>query len=172
LNSAAAPTATFSTAIPTTDFDISSLMSSELASLYPSTNPYARACLSYNSAVDQCALMLATLTAPAAIESGATKCYCQVSSSMNNGAFDAIVSSCESYIRTAPQFTSLTETSGATILPKSIVCNGAAATATATGGTATATSGESTASGSVSGVASTAAANALPVGDLKVSYFL
>jgi hypothetical protein len=99
---------------------------------------------------------------------------------MNNGAFDAIVSSCESYIRTAPQFTSLTETSGASILPKSIVCNGAAATATATGGTssyatsgATATSGESGSSASAaSGVASSAAANALPVGDLKVSYFL
>jgi hypothetical protein len=149
-------------------------MSSELASLYPSPNPYARACLSYNSAVDQCNLMLATLTAPAAIESGATNCYCQVSSSMNNGAFDAIVSSCESYIRTAPQFTSLTETSGATILPKSIVCNGAAVTATATGTTgATATSGESGSSASAaSGVASSAAANALLVGDLKVFYFL
>src|SRR5205085_9326108 len=145
---------------PITSVDISSIISSEFASLYPSTNPYARACLTVNSVVDQCALVVATLTASAAIESASTSCYCEFSSSLQNGAFEAILSSCESYMHTASQFSvsKVTETytllstpslssvslssfsipsvsnptSLASILPKSIVCNGRAATATAT----------------------------------------
>jgi hypothetical protein len=187
----AAPTTTFATDALTTNYAslVSSEISSELASLYPTTNPYARACLTYNSLADKCNPVLESLTAPVAIESAITSCYCEISSSMHNGAFEAILSSCETYLSTAHLFTTsrLTETASfsnapstasyLTSMPKSLVCNGpaATATATATGTGAAATSGGSAASGSsasaASSQASAAAANALPAGDLKVSHY-